>query len=278
MQISRSQERVLEAGDLRIAIAPEWGGRVTSLSLSGAEILSGPQVHSSNYGSTLWTSPQADWGWPPPPEFDDMPFSEAAREAGAVTLIGPPCPRLGVRLLKSFAIDPRGPAIVVEAQIENVGAVPRAFAPWQVTRVPARGLSFYPAGVCSGGLLPVQRVAGTTWFRHDPGALTETGAKSYADATCGFVAHVHDGLLLVKRFVDLPPERQAPGQGEVEIYGNDRYVEVEIQGPFAVIAPGERSAPWVVRWHLTRLPPELDASLGSSALLAFASNVGAAHS
>lgn len=274
MQIPKAREHVLQSGDVRAAIDPCRGGRVTSLRLSGEEILSGPEVHPSNYGSTLWTSPQSDWGWPPPQEYDDLPYSDEIDGSGALRLVGPRYPRLEVRLLKRFSIDPRDGAILVESQIENMGPVPRALAPWLVTRVPARGLTFYPTGATWGGPLPVERAGGATWYRHHPEVLDETGAKSFGDGVQGFVAHLHDDLLLVKRFLDSPPERHAPGHGEVEVYGNDRYVEVEVQGPYEVIAPGARSPSWQVRWYLKRLPVDVQVCVGSSALLAFASRVG----
>ncbi|HXX66607.1 MAG TPA: hypothetical protein VEK07_05475 [Polyangiaceae bacterium] len=274
MRVSERREHVLEAGDVRVAIDPIGGGRVTSLRLSGAEILSGPEVHPSNYGATLWTSPQSDWGWPPPAEYDDLPYSAATHEGGAVTLVGPISRHLEVRLVKRFSIDGRDGAIVVESQIENAGAAPRAFAPWLVSRVPARGLTFYPTGATWGGPLPVERIGGVTWYRHEPDVLTRTGAKSFGDGLRGFVAHAHGDVLFVNRFVDLPPELHAPGHGEVEVYANDLYVEVEVQGPYAVIAPGARSLPWAVRWHLKRLPPEVATAVGSASLLAFASAVG----
>lgn len=274
MWASQARERVLEGGDVRVAIDPVGGGRVTSLRLSGVEVLSGPQVHPSNHGVTLWTSPQSDWGWPPPPEYDDLPYSEAARDEKSVTLVGPLCPRLEVRLVKRFSIDRRDGTILVESQIENAGVAPRAFAPWLVSRVPARGLTFYPTGASWGGPLRVERIGGVTWYRHEPDVMTETGAKSFGDGLEGFVAHVHDGILFVNRFTDLAPELQAPGHGEVEIYGNNRYVEVEVQGPYATIAPGARTRPWAVRWHLKRLPPEVETDVASTTLFRFAAAVG----
>ena len=59
-----------------------------------------------------------------------------------------------------------------------------------------------------------------------------------ADGVGGFVAHAASGLLFLKSFADVPPELQAPGEGEIEIYANNRYVEIEVQGPYAVIDAG----------------------------------------
>jgi hypothetical protein len=269
-----SDVHVLDVGDVRFAIDARIGGRVVSFRLDGVDALVGPDVDPKNYGSTLWTSPQADWGWPPPASFDEAPYTVRA-ESGAVTMTGPACDRLGVRLVKRFSVDRARVCIRLEYAVQNVGEVPLKCALWEVSRVPSRGLTFYATGASSGGPLPVDHRSGGTWFAHDPGTLSEVGEKTYGDAGAGFVAHVLEGgrLLFVKSFVDLPPESQVPGEGEVEIYGNDRYVEVEVQGPYATIAPGAWSDRWAVRWYLRTIPSTVTPSLGNPDLLELAASI-----
>jgi hypothetical protein len=262
---------VLAFDDVVFEVDPRVGGRVTSFRLGGIEVLSGSQVDRSNWGSTLWTSPQSDWGWPPPSEFDDLPF-EVERDAGAIALSGPPNDRLGIALIKRFSADPARGSILAEYGIWNTSPRSQTFAGWEVTRVPARGLTFFPTGASAGGALGVRRTGAATWYAHDPSVLTPEGAKSFADGTGGFVAHVANRVLFVKSFADLPPEAQAPGEGEIEIYGNDRYVEVEVQGPYAPIEPGA-TARWHVRWTLRVLPAEVRVELGNEELFAFAASV-----
>jgi hypothetical protein len=125
-----------------------------------------------------------------------------------------------------------------------------------------------------GGSLQLEQRAGGTWYAHDPRVLSQVGEKAYGDAGLGFLAHVLPGrVLFVKAFVNLPPGQHAPGEGAVEIYGNDRYVEVEVQGPYAAIDPGAWSPPWAVRWYLRSIPAHVDPILGNADLLAFAAGV-----
>jgi hypothetical protein len=259
---------VLDVEGVRLEVEPRVGGRVTSFRLGEAEILTGRDVHPTNWGSTLWTSPQSDWGWPPPPAFDDAAYVVEA-DPEAIALSGPPDGALGVALLKRFSADAATRSIVVEHGVRNVGMRPRSLALWEVSRVPARGLTFFPTGATAAGSLGVQRVGPATWYLHDPGGLTSEGAKIVADGTGGFVAHVVGRVLFVKSFTDLAPEAQAPGEGEVEIYANDRYVEVEAQGPYVTVAPGA-TARWTVRWSLRQLPADVRVEAGNDALLAFA--------
>ncbi len=264
----------LELGDVRFVVDSHSGGRITSFRLGGTEALTGPELDPNNYGSTLWTSPQSDWGWPPPAEFDELPFVITPDPEGAIAMTGPASGALGVRLAKRFWVDHALGAIVLEYAIQNVTATPKRYALWEVSRVPARALSFYATGTSLAGPLRLEQRAGGTWYAHDPRVLSEVGQKAYGDAGLGFLAHVLPGrVLFVKAFVNPPPDLHAPGEGAVEIYGNDRYVELEVQGPYGAIDPGAWSQPWAVRWYLRPIPAQVDPTLGNAELLAFAAGV-----
>jgi hypothetical protein len=262
--MTRAAKHVLECGDLALEIDPTAGGRVTSFRCAGSEALSGPEVDANNYGSTLWTSPQSDWGWPPPVEFDGCPYA-VERSDDAIELVGPAIKSLGVTLEKRFAIDRARGAFAITYSIRNTSNVAQRCAPWEVSRVPAGGLTFFPTGGVNVGPLPVVQRDGITWYAHAPETLDDTGQKHSADGRDGYLAHAGNGLLFVKTFADLPPEMQAPGEGEVEVYGNNRYVEVETQGPYASMEPGA-VLQWTLRWYLVPLPAG-EASIGSLVLL-----------
>lgn len=273
--VSAERRLALAVGDTSFEVDPQAGGRITSFRRGDAEVLVGPAVHPKNWGSTLWTSPQSAWGWPPPAEFDDMPYEVVSRADG-IELLGPPNEALGVSLTKRFSVDARRDSVALEYGIRNVASRPVTAAAWEVSRVPPGGLTFYPAGATAGGALRLDRIGDGSWYRHDPSGLTEEGAKSFADGTGGFVAHVVGRLLFVKAFSDLPPRSQAPGEGEVEIHANDRYVEVEVQGPYVRIEPGE-VALWPVRWFLREIPPNMSLTAGSDELMSFAAQVAGGH-
>ncbi|MEJ7830824.1 MAG: hypothetical protein WKF91_21645 [Segetibacter sp.] len=58
-----------------LEIDPQTGGRVTSLKLDGKNFFTGKEVNANYWGSTLWPSPQKDWGGAPPPELNNQPYS-----------------------------------------------------------------------------------------------------------------------------------------------------------------------------------------------------------
>lgn len=267
----RHSRHAIELEDLRFEVDPGVGGRVTSFSLGGVNVLSGPDVDANSYGSTFWTSPQSDWGWPPPAEVDQAPYSLRA-DGDALTLTSAPNAALGVRVTKQFSPDRLRGAIVLKYTIHNLSKARKRYAPWEVSRVHSRGLTFFPTGSLSSGPLRMERRGAGTWFAHDPNQLDDVGLKSFAAGTQGYVAHTAHGLLYVKSFAEVVPELQAPGEAEVEVYANNRYVEVEVQGPYTVIQPGA-SISWTVRWYLRKLPPNVVASVGSADLLAFAAGV-----
>ncbi len=271
MASSQAGRHTIEFDDVYFEVDPRVGGRVTSFSLDGFNVLSGPDVDADSYGSTFWTSPQTDWGWPPPPEVDRSPYA-LVRDGDTLTLTGQPNPTLGVRVTKQFSPDRVRGAILLRYSIQNLSDAPKRYAPWEVSRVHSRGLTFFPTGERTTGPLRLARRGLGTWFAHDPSELDDVGLKSFAVGTQGYLAHAAQGFLYLKTFAEVPSELQAPGEAEIEVYANNRYVEVEVQGPYSVIDPGT-SASWAVRWFLRKLPESMVAFAGSAELLAFAGSI-----
>ncbi|MBV9950238.1 MAG: hypothetical protein JOZ69_25580, partial [Myxococcales bacterium] len=145
---------------------------------------------------------------------------------------------------------------------------PRAFAPWEVTRVCAGGLTFFPTGSPSSGRLQLDERPAATWYQHEPDALPIAGHKAFADGKGGILAHAAGGLVYVKIFPEIAADEQAPGERPIEIYACPRYVELEVQGPYRRIASGA-SLEWSVTWYLRALPPGIDVSAGSEGLFSF---------
>ncbi|MDP9149752.1 MAG: DUF4380 domain-containing protein [Myxococcota bacterium] len=269
--VTREGRCALEFDGLYFEVDPRAGARVTAYRLDGFDVLAGPDVDPANYGSTFWTSPQNDWGWPPPREMDWSPYTVVA-EGDNLTFTGPPQAALGVRVVKRFSVDRARRAIVAEYVLQNVTTTPKTYAPWEVSRVHGRGLTFFPVGAQPTGSLQGERREDILWVPYGAAPRTEAGEKLFADGTRGFVAHAGGGHLYVKSFCDTPPEAQAPGEGEIEIYVNKRYVEIEVQGPYLPIAAGA-SVSLKVAWYLRKLPAGVAAAVGSGALVAFAESV-----
>jgi len=272
--LERHGRFVFEFGAISFEVDPTTGGRVTSLKFDGRELLTGPDVEPINYGSTFWPSPQSVWFWPPPPEWDSAPY-EVQRDGSTLLLRGAESPALGLAASKRFTPDPARAAMIIEYGIENRGSDETKVAAWEITRVFPRGVTFYPAASAPYPnidlALPVTtQTDGVTFLEYDPAKVTGH-EKLLADGAEGWLAHATDGVLLLKTFDDIPRDQAAPGEGEIEIYldGKKRYLEVEQQGPYTTLAPGQ-SLSWTVRWHLCRIPDSVAVAAGSAALVTLA--------
>jgi hypothetical protein len=106
-----------------------------------------------------------------------------------------------------------------------------------------------------------------------PSALPTEGRKHSADGAGGWLAHVAGSTLLVKTFSDVPADKQAPApEAEIAIYAAPRYVELEPQGPYTQLMPGE-SLTWSVRWIVQRLSLDARAEVGNAALVELAQSL-----
>ena len=265
----RDGRHVLAWDDISFEVDARTGGRVTALRLDGRNLLTGPEIDAGNFGSTFWTSPQSAWGWPPVPEVDHHEY-RASIEDSAIVMRSAPSASLGVEIEKQFRADRARGALLFEYRIHNLGSVPIQTAPWQITRVGPGGLTFYPSG--EGAFPPsnlgVQDALGATWYDYDKASITEH-QKHFADGREGWLAHVDRDALLVKTFPAVPRAAHAPGEAQIEIYASPAhtYVEVEAQGAYETVDPGE-ALTWQVVWLARRLPEILPISVGSEALLA----------
>ena len=248
------------------------GGRIVTFSLSGKNILAAAKnSQDNNWGSTFWPSPQSDCNWPPPSELDPGPY--AASLCGAtVSMSSPTSAALGLSVTKQFSVDASTGVVTIAYGLVNHGTQARLVAPWEITRVAAGGLTFFPMGDGAPvrgtqDLLNLQISGGVAWFAYDVAAIAND-QKVFADGHEGWLAHVDGNLLLVKAFTDTPAAQAAPGEAEIEIYtdAGHSYIEVENQGAYVSVAPGATST-WTVRWFLRQLDPSVSVQPGSADLL-----------
>jgi hypothetical protein len=227
------------------------------------------------YGSTFWTSPQSAWDWPPEIELDAAAYRPEvvgdvltlASEAGAST---------GYSVRKRFWADAARGRISIEYTLQNKRATLPA-APWEISRVPKEGIVFFAARApaLAQSTLPSSHADGVAWV--DIALAPALDSKLYQDGSEGWIAYVYRDLAFIKTFEDTPSDAAAPGEAEIEVFVNGLYdyVEVEQQGRYS-LPPAGGSARWQVHWMLRRLPSRLDASLGSSELVAWVREVVAA--
>jgi hypothetical protein len=271
------QSYTLERGPLKMEVDPSDGARIIGFGLDGGNVLMTRDEVPDGYGTSFWPSPQADWGWPPPHEIATAPYRAEVR-GDSLVLQSRVFAKLSISAEKVIRLDARCDCAIVTYTLHNRGSSPRKVAPWQNTRVRSLGLTFYPSAGPPLALstLRVDASRSVTFYKNDPPSQAGKGLKAFADGAEGWLAHVAGDLLLVQSFADVPKQTQAPGEAEIEIYsdGDGRFVEIEVQGPYTELAPGQ-SVSWPVRWALKRLPAGTRAEPGSDALVALARTMAA---
>ena len=250
----------IKAGNVTMTVSAKEGGKIMSYKYDDKEMLS--QLRMQNqYGSTFWTSPQKEWNWPPVTEFDRAAYTDetdAIFKGSMLRLMSQTGRKLPFQIEKLYIPDPNGKYIKVLYTIYNRGDVERQVAPWEISRVVAdeNGLIFFDApveGITPVGLIPFKGEAGASWYNFEQGAQNR---KINADGK-GWLAYAANGLLMIKKFDDLTPSQPAPDEAEIQVYVNQgkTYIELESQGEYKTLAPGE-SLTWTVVWYLIPLKDE----------------------
>ena len=250
-------------------LVSQAGGRIVSFKYDQDEVLTQCNEHE-NFGSTLWTSPQSVWGWPPYKVLDEKEY-ECSKSGDSLWLRSEADSVSGFQMEKVFRPDYKNNGITITYIIRNISKVRKSLGAWEVTRVPAGDLSFFPKGKFAGmpesNLMGVSESKGIKWFIGDQ-VKFDGGQKFFSTAENGWLAHIHKNILFVKVYPDIKVSELAPMQGEVEIYadGNRIYEELENQGAFQVLMPGE-SLKYKVGWYLRRLPVNVEVTRGNMKLV-----------
>jgi len=235
--------------DMTLVVDAAHGGKILSFKYKDAEILNQGRRPNS-FGSTFWTSPQAQWNWPPVAEYDTKPFAAELKD-NALFLTGEKSERFGYRIRKKIHVCPHDGAMVITYTIVNESAETRQVAPWEISRVANGGVLYFqadkvePANNMAG--LPFTFKDGIAWYEMDE---AQENRKINADGE-GWLAFNNGEVIFIKKFQNLKEGEAAPAEAEIQVYANPgkTFVEVEEQGPYTTLQPGE-SIDWMVRWYL----------------------------
>ena len=270
------EKYTLSVQDLSMTVDAAHGGKILSFKLGEQEVIAqnpaaapqpAPQgegqprrrfFNPNSYGSTFWTSPQKEWNWPPVPEYDSLPYTAEVKD-GPVKVADVVIPALflqgqvskfGYRVCKTFTVDPSDLAFVITYSIVNESGETRQVAPWQISRVPNGGFLEFdatPEGVTPADLMKVTFDDGMATLEVD---VADQNRKINVDGK-GWLNFRDNGLVLTQRFPDIAQEDAAPGEAEIQVYIDARksFVEIEAQGPYTTLQPGEK-LDWTVRWYL----------------------------
>jgi hypothetical protein len=284
LPVQRGGLDVLEFGSLQFGVNPAIGARVVSFKLDGDELLTGPTVNSTYWGSTLWTSPVTDWSGlangAPPAVTDTHPYATTVSADGVITATSDPVTYNGktFTVTKVFTADIPNQAIVIDYKINNTGAKTFSIAAWEVTRVFPNGLTFFQTGTTiepnhGGQTMQFQKALGDTWYDQTTEVAGNGDSQSFFDTPGGYLAHdapnPNGDLLFIKTFPVITVAMAPPGQLPAAIYADDPpdYEEMEDHSAYSSIAPGATYTQ-TVHWYLRRLPIGTDRSVGSAALVA----------
>lgn len=235
------------------------GARIMSLKWDEKEVLS--QNPAPNmYGSTFWTSPQKEWNWPPVREHD-MGRYTVEQHDGKIIMTGSVPERIPLRISKTFSVVD-GKMFCITYSIKNEGTEDRKVAPWEVTRVPGDGEIAFNAkteSIWPVGLMDFSQKGKSAVFAIDKvdkqRKINANGEPGKADGTLcdgmSIMTYTNNNLILTKRFPDLKEGEAAPGEDEIQVYvhQNALYCEIEEQGAFTLLHPGEQLE-WTVYWQL----------------------------
>lgn len=255
-------------------IDPFSGGRVSALKLKGGNFFTDSTINNFNWGSTFWFSPQSDWQWPPSSEIDNQAYSVKV-EKRELIMLSPKDPKTGLVVTKAFSANKKTNSYLLKYTITNKSLKPQKVAPWEVTRVHINGIAFFPFGEGDrrGGLIPfTTEKEGISWFQYQADKVPLKGDRQlYSDGSEGWLAAVNNGVIMIKKFPDIPFEKNAPNEGEIEWYASPvakgkSYVEIEHQGAYQELQAGD-SLTWQVEWFLRELPSTIKQEAENQALV-----------
>ena len=282
----------ISSGSTTVQVGPASGARIRSLKYGATELLF--TATTGNWGSTFWPSPQAYWTtacrntnppnngcWPPPANLDaDNTTYTGGLVASdtSVNYAGTADNSTHLRFRKIFWSNSQDSTLTNRYFMINATTTPIAFAPWEITRFPGGGITFYPKGTdtlqgTQALINMVRDSLGVRWFVYDSATIPASGTpKIWGDGgPPGWYAHVDKNrVLFLKKFRDTPRAKNAPAitkEAECELYTANakNYQEKELQGSFDTI-PANDSVSWDVRWVVRKLPDSVAVRVGASLL------------
>ena len=244
-----------------LAVDPAWGGRPYALRAGDTELLTPRSVDSLAFGASFWPSPQRGWPrmWPPPAALDAGAYRDSL--AGEVLwLIGPVDSLSGWQMVKTVQARPADTAWAFGLCLINRTDSLRQVAPWEIVRLPKGGMAFFPIDTGFAfrdfAILRSRRVEGHYQLVVPPDYQGKA-AKISAARREGWVAYARGSWLLWVAAADLSPAQFAPQAGEVELYIDDYsdYIEIEQQGAYEALGPGD-SLWYQTRWYARPIGPD----------------------
>jgi hypothetical protein len=268
----------LQVGNVYFEVDPSFGARISSLKLDNSEIMFVDRSNGSYlWGSTFWQSPQSDWNWPPSVNLDQNAYDGGISNNKIILLSQVDGNyHTNLQFRKTFYADLADTSITVIYTMINTGSSAHKYSPWELTRVPAGGMFFFPIGdgSLSGAFASqFEDFNGIEFFKYT--GDEPASQKMFGDGAEGWTAFVNDDrAIMIKKFSDVPSDKQATGEKEVELWynGPGSYLELETQGEYKNINAND-SLVWTVKWLVRKVPSGISLDKGSSDLVAYVRKV-----
>jgi len=248
------------------------GARIVSFKADNKEILYTGSTQDMN-GSTFWPSPQSFWNWPPIAEIDNKAY--AVKITGnKLKMEGKTNATHKLSVTKIFEADSRDTSFTITYILINHNTTTKKYAPWEVTRVLAEGLTFFGKGTTevTGNMKTNAVVAdNTVWYHQDSTNSGSNFNKFFCDGQ-GWLAHANkENYLFLKKFENIEAANAATGEAEIEVYtaDNHAYTELENQGAYVSVNAGD-SIKWKVKWYVRKIESKNDIFTGSQKLISIA--------
>jgi len=277
---------VLESEHLSVEVLASAGPRIVRLTPSGSSenVLGdvadiGWDTPWGRYrlrgGHRLWWAPEN-----PPltsaPDEGDLLVSEGKHGLSLERFE----PQSGLRKLMEVELAADRAALTVRHRIRNEHEKAVELAPWAITILPLGGIALLPQQRGPIGeseflpnralvLWPYSSVSDPRLELGDELVLVRAAAAApfkvgYLNRA-GWAAYLSGGVLFCKRFDPQPEHAHADLGSNVEVYCNDRLLELETLAPLSLLEPGAEAA-HEERWELHQVGGADSSAEGLSAL------------
>jgi len=279
--------RRLENAHCWVEVLAQGGPRVVRFGLSGGENLfaetpsaswdGGHGTYELLGGHRFWFAPESD-DCSVPDATGLTPSAIPGSTSPALRLIGAVEAPTGLRKTVEVRLDPDSSAMSIHHVLTNEGSRTLEIAPWPITQLRLGGVAVapLPPGDEEPSRRPNQLVvlwpyaSGTDEriqigdHRLTVSARPDRPMKVGCLSSTGTVGYLRDGLLVVLRFDPARGSIHSDLGCNLEIYCDDRTIELESLGPLATLNPGD-SVIHDERWEI-RAVGDLDVA-GADALL-----------
>lgn len=265
--------RRLEGDHLWVEVLATGGPRIVRLGLTGSteNLLAetpdmGWQTPNGRYelmgGHRLWFAPEV----PDRVAIPDADGLVLETDGAGLRLTGTAEPQTGIVRSMVVGLDPGSAAVTLRHELHNGGPAAIELAPWAITQLPLGGVVLLPQPPALDGhhvhpnrSLVLWPYASWTDERLDlrDGLIVvhaEAGRRlkiGYLNDS-GWIGYLRAGVLIVRRFEPAIGQRHPDLGCNVETYCRDRFLELEVLGPLAELAPGA-SVLHIERWEVSRL-------------------------